>query len=364
MTIENAACDARQTQDDAGAKTAGAAGATLSLFAPGSLPFAPSPALVATAQRSAPLPEQRGVIGQLATAYGVGTKTEENGAMAEQHFARYPSDRLLPMPAPDAIHPDWPAEEIADIVKMSERLARAGDASTANLWRSLLEEPRRSAFFNAATRGRLVRSAERRAAIRAGLPVDPGLTFKLTSPDLASVRPEPTTQACGRGKRRVRLSAGLLSLAALMRAGHAVVSVHWSNPYTQPPCGLPRTVWQVAVPFGTDTKAVLEACGPDFEIGSGWTVGISIQTPPGAKWSDEAKGRVRRRNLKTRLDKKVPLLADLLYQEQLAHRPDYFAGKPLRAEPVAPTAQEVTAPADEASSLLGHNGGPALDPLE
>jgi len=62
--------------------------------------------------------------------------------------------------------------------------------------------------------------------------------------------------------------------------------------------------------------------------GGGYAVTWQLLNPaPPRRWSIEAKGRVRELNLKRRLEKKLPLFANIFAEQELARRPDYFAGK-------------------------------------
>jgi hypothetical protein len=119
-------------------------------------------------------------------------------------------------------------------------------------------------------------------------------------------------------------------------------------------------------------RAYAMACAPDFIPGTGWTVGVSFQHADGTRWSEEAKGRVRRRNLEKRLERKAPLFAKLFVAAELAARPDYFAGKPYDRQPLPRPTQESPqapeqvgqpAPYTPQSEMLGHNGGPPLGPV-
>jgi hypothetical protein len=330
-----------------------------SLFSPTDLPVVLAP----RQERAGAAPEQRGAIGQLATLYGVGTKadkTEENGAMARDYATRYPADRLLPMPEMVLIHPEWTADEIEDIRVNSELLAQAeGDATRANLWRANLRKPPNS-FFTTMARGRMLRHAQREAAIRAGMPVDSGLTFRDVAVVIVPLAVPAVTHPA-KGKGRARSPTTPPSLSSRLQTSRTTVSVSWGNPYTSPPGDLPRQAWGFCYPSDDwNGRAFAEAHGPDVEPGLGWSWSISIETPPHTKWSEEAKGRVRRRNLRKRLEAKVPLFADLLFKEQLEARPDYFAGKPY-GQVSAVTVEAAQVNPDDAS-LIGHNGGPPLDP--
>lgn len=45
------------------------------------------------------------------------------------------------------------------------------------------------------------------------------------------------------------------------------------------------------------------------------------------RWSFEAKARVRRANLRRRLERKMPLFASAFYDAEIAARPAYFDGQ-------------------------------------
>jgi hypothetical protein len=138
------------------------------------------------------------------------------------------------------------------------------------------------------------------------------------------------------------------SLSERMHRGHWIIEVSWGNPYTAPPDAAERVLWSCALPSDEDYRAFLAQRGPAVVPGAGWAIKVGVSRPPASRWSDEAKSRVRRANLRRRLDNAVPLFAELFYTEELERRPDYFAG---RSEPGRESSQ---APA------IGHNGGPRL----
>lgn len=98
----------------------------------------------------------------------------------------------------------------------------------------------------------------------------------------------------------------------------------WGNPHTEPPAGQPRHKGAVLVQRG-------EPCPPDLLAlkvpGDGYMLGWELVTQkPIRRWSPEAKARTRRRNLRARLERAVPLFADIIEKEELARRPGYFDG--------------------------------------
>lgn len=339
-----------------------------SLFSASDLPVAPAPDRSATRPRGGATAPTNS-IADIAAAYGVASKADksmENAEIAAAFQAQYPSDRLLPMPA--SPHPDWEPERVELVRELSERLvAISQDYRTANLWRANLARPRgRFSSPDAALR-RVVDGYELRARVRAGLEL--GFRYRDSAEVMAPPMAEPP--APGKTRRRARIAAPVCGLAHLMRSGHCIVSVSWGNSHSSPPSGLPRTIWQLAVPSFDKDYAM--AYAPDVIPGVGWVIGISFQQADGPRWSEEAKGRVRRRNLEKRLERKAPLFAKLWFAAEVAARPDYFAGKPYdgRSLPCREqdasqdTVQGVPTPPDisPASGMLGHNGGPQLDPV-
>lgn len=73
-------------------------------------------------------------------------------------------------------------------------------------------------------------------------------------------------------------------------------------------------------------------CPPEIEAlwkpGQGYAICWELvsQKPP-RRWSPEAKGRVRRRNLQRRLERKYPLFVEMFIADELARRPSYFDGE-------------------------------------
>ena len=104
----------------------------------------------------------------------------------------------------------------------------------------------------------------------------------------------------------------------------AIVSIRWGNPYTEPPVGQPRMLWQATVLEGGNADAIRAQHGPDTVPGDGWGYCWSPVFKPIKRWSPERKARTRRARLRARLDKKVPLLADQLFVQEVARRPGYF----------------------------------------
>lgn len=99
-------------------------------------------------------------------------------------------------------------------------------------------------------------------------------------------------------------------------------SLRWGNPYTQPTG--PKVLAAMLVPRG-------ERCPPEIAAlkvpGDGYALCWELVTQrPIRRWSTEAKAKARKRNLRARMERRLPLFAEILIAEELQRRPGYFAG--------------------------------------
>lgn len=99
-------------------------------------------------------------------------------------------------------------------------------------------------------------------------------------------------------------------------------SCRWGNPHTPPPG--PKVLAAVLVPRGVD-------CPPEvmdhWEAGSGYAISWElVSQKPVRRWSREAKAKVRRSNLRKRMERKFPLFAEVFIADELERRPEYFKG--------------------------------------
>lgn len=104
----------------------------------------------------------------------------------------------------------------------------------------------------------------------------------------------------------------------------------WGNPCTSPPNGMPRTVIAILCdrphPIPVEITSI-SGPGSDYAPGTGWAIGWErIDQRPIRRWSQEARARVRQRNLRRKIDKKFPLFAEDFIAEELARRQQYYAG--------------------------------------
>lgn len=116
----------------------------------------------------------------------------------------------------------------------------------------------------------------------------------------------------------------------------AILRIFWGNPNTRPPADTPtlpdgRTLWACTVLDRCAERAVREQEAPQVAPGSGWCHGWEAMLPPPKRWSGRRKAATRRRNLRRRLEKAVPLFADQYEAEALAARPAYFDADAIEA---------------------------------
>lgn len=99
----------------------------------------------------------------------------------------------------------------------------------------------------------------------------------------------------------------------------------WGNPTTSPPGGVPRIAMAVLCDKPNPVPAEIHAAWSDRGPGSGWCVGWErIDQRPIRRWSKEAKAKVRKRNLRQRMEKQFPLFAEVFIEAELAARPAYY----------------------------------------
>lgn len=116
-------------------------------------------------------------------------------------------------------------------------------------------------------------------------------------------------------------------------------SVFWSNPYTEPPAGMPRYLMKGILAY-REKRWSSRHRPPCIDMiydlyskpGEFWNIGVTChdikELPDGSgrkrKLSEETKRKIRRGRLRKRLEAKYPLLAEQLYQEAIAAKPEYY----------------------------------------
>ena len=100
-------------------------------------------------------------------------------------------------------------------------------------------------------------------------------------------------------------------------------SLRWSLPHV--PCPGDSVLVVREVPAGTPCPDEVSRL---WRPGKGYAITIDFLTNrPIRRWSKEAKAKVRRNNLKRRLNRKVSLFAKMFEEAKLNHRPSYFNGQ-------------------------------------
>jgi hypothetical protein len=108
-----------------------------------------------------------------------------------------------------------------------------------------------------------------------------------------------------------------------------LVHVGWTNPYTEPPDGLPRHLMEaiLRVPEGHGcprAPADLNALVKEIGFGQGWSIFYQHIPHPIKRWSPERTFKYRRDRLALRIRKKYPMFAEQLIQEAMQKKPDYY----------------------------------------
>lgn len=97
----------------------------------------------------------------------------------------------------------------------------------------------------------------------------------------------------------------------------------WGNPHI--PCPGAHVLVSIDTPGSGIPAGIMSLWKP----GTGYAVFCQPLLPhrKERRWSLEAKARVRRANLRRRLERKMPLFAAALYEAEIAARPAYFEGQ-------------------------------------
>ena len=101
-------------------------------------------------------------------------------------------------------------------------------------------------------------------------------------------------------------------------------SIAWRNPYDPPPSGL-EVLARIFVP-GHSTRAPEALKAIKYSLGGGYGVTWCAMTEPMRQRSPEVLASMRRKRLARRMNAKAPLFADFFVEQELARKPEYYAG--------------------------------------
>ena len=140
--------------------------------------------------------------------------------------------------------------------------------------------------------------------------------------------PSPADQPAPAKPRRTR--------KAKPKPSRAELSVFWSLRTAPIPAGTDTlddgaTIWACTVLDAGFEKEIRAQHAPQYQLGSGWAAGWTPIVAAPKRWSPERKAQARRRNLRRRLEKKFPLLADLFEVAEIERRPAYFDAAGIEA---------------------------------
>ena len=102
----------------------------------------------------------------------------------------------------------------------------------------------------------------------------------------------------------------------------------WRSGSTPPRHGMSRILKAVICDNPHPVPKEIEDAWRDIGPGSGWSIGWELIEQRAVKrWSPEAKARVRKSNLRRRIEKKFPLFADMFIAAAIVERLDYYEGR-------------------------------------
>jgi len=102
--------------------------------------------------------------------------------------------------------------------------------------------------------------------------------------------------------------------------------IEWANPYTNPPEGAPCILAEIFAPDALNGSPPPELLSIPITPGGGYSISIRAIWPPPRQLSVEMLARVRRKRLDRRARAKMPLFADEFIRQEMAKKPDYYAG--------------------------------------
>ena len=119
----------------------------------------------------------------------------------------------------------------------------------------------------------------------------------------------------------------------------ARIQLKWRNPYTEPPDNQPRIIFDEVlddVAYRAGKIPAVAELEKRFLPGCGFAWHWSLaHTKPRRSWSKKTKAKQRRRNLKKRLQRQIPLFWQDAYQQELNNRPGYYKqGDPPALQPL------------------------------
>jgi len=104
-------------------------------------------------------------------------------------------------------------------------------------------------------------------------------------------------------------------------------SIKWGNPHRTPPDGKPQCLGQKVVrydgPWG-------HTCPPELadlhQLGDGYSLNVTFVSKPPRMLPQQTLASIRLKRLRRRVEKKYPLFAEQIIADEIACKPDYYAG--------------------------------------
>lgn len=101
-------------------------------------------------------------------------------------------------------------------------------------------------------------------------------------------------------------------------------AIRWGNPHKPCPAGQPEELLRVTLRVASTAVTPPEITAA-YKIGTGYCIQVSVEPGrPPRRLSEESKRKLRRSNLRKRLEKNSPLFADELYDKTIEENPNYY----------------------------------------
>ena len=104
------------------------------------------------------------------------------------------------------------------------------------------------------------------------------------------------------------------------------VSYEWNDRYNEPPVCQSRVLAEVFIPYTEWPQPTPPEIQSVWKPGSGYSIYVTFLNEPPRQMPPEKLASIRMKRLRRRVEKKYPLLADEIIQEEIAKNPDYYAG--------------------------------------
>lgn len=104
------------------------------------------------------------------------------------------------------------------------------------------------------------------------------------------------------------------------------VSYEWNDRYHEPPAGQPRVLAEVFFSYSEWPQPTPPEIKAVWKPGSGYSIYVTFLNEPPKQMPPEKLGGIRMKRLRRRIEKKFPLFVEEMVREEVAKKPEYYAG--------------------------------------